>query len=71
MPQVSVLRIDIAKQLFHAVGMDDTGTIVWRKRLTRSALMPFIARIPPVVIGLEACGGAHYWARASVNMGIA
>jgi len=63
MPQVSVLRIDIAKQLFHAVGMDDTGTIVWRKRLTRSALMPFIARIPPVVIGLEACGGAHYWAR--------
>jgi len=63
MPQVSVLRIDIAKQLFHAVGMDDTGTIVWRKRLTRSALMPFIARIPSVVIGLQACGGAHYWAR--------
>jgi transposase len=47
MPQVSVLGIDIAKQLFHVVGMDDTGTIVWRKRLTRSALMPFIARIPP------------------------
>jgi transposase len=63
MPQVSVLGIDIAKQLFHVVGMDDTGTIVWRKRLTRSALMPFIARIPPVVIGMEACGGAHYWAR--------
>jgi transposase len=63
MSQVSVLGIDIAKQLFHGVGMHDTGTIVWRKRLTRSALMPWIARIPPVVIGMEACGGAHDWAR--------
>ena len=63
MPQVSVLGIDIAKQVFHVVGMDETGTIVWRKRLTRSALMPFIARIPPLVIGMEACGSAHYWAR--------
>jgi transposase len=63
MPQVSVLGIDIAKQLFHVVGMDDTGTVVWRKRLTRGALMPFIAQLPPMVIGMEACGGAHYWAR--------
>jgi transposase len=63
MSQVSVLGIDIAKQVFHVVGMHDTGTIVWRKRLTRSALMPFMARIPPVVIGMEACGGAHDWAR--------
>jgi transposase len=62
MPQVSVRGIDIAKQLFHVVGMDDTGTVVWRKRLTRHALMPFIAQMPPVVIGMEACGGAHYWA---------
>jgi transposase len=63
MSQVSVLGIDIAKQVLHVVGMDDTSTIVWRKRLTRSALIPLIARIPPVVIGMEACGGAHYWAR--------
>ncbi|MDQ3831577.1 MAG: transposase [Candidatus Tectomicrobia bacterium] len=63
MSQVSVLGIDIAKRVFHVVGMHDTGTVVWRKRLTRRALMPFIARIPPVVIGMEACGGAHYWAR--------
>jgi transposase len=63
MPQVSVLGIDLAKQVFHVVGMDDTGTIVWRKRITRSGLMPLIARLPPVVIGMEACGGAHYWAR--------
>ena len=39
------------------------GKILWRKRLTRHALMPFIAQLPPVLIGIEACGGAHYWAR--------
>jgi transposase len=63
MAHVSVLGIDLAKQIFHVVGMDDTGTVVLRKRLPRSALMSFIAQMPPVVIGLEACGGAHYWAR--------
>ncbi len=63
MSQVSVLGIDIAQQVFHVVGMHDTGTMVWRKRLTRSALRPCMARIPPVVIGIEACGGAHDWAR--------
>ena len=57
MAHVNVLGIDLAKQMFHVVGMDDTGTVVWRKRLPRSALMSFIAQMPPVVIGLEACGG--------------
>jgi transposase len=63
MPQVSVLGIDLAKQLFHVVGMDDTSTMIWRKRLTRSGLMPYIAQLPPMVIGMEACGGTHDWVR--------
>jgi len=61
--QMSVLGIAIAKRLFHIVGMHERGQIVLRKRLARNALMPFIAALPPVLIGLEACGGAHYWAR--------
>jgi transposase len=60
---ISVLGIDIAKRVFHAVGTDETGKIVFRKRLSRQELMPFIAKLPPVLIGMEACGGAHYWAR--------
>jgi transposase len=59
----SVLGIDLAKRIFHLVGMDDAGNVVLRKRLTRDALMPYIAQLPPAVIGMEACGGAHYWAR--------
>ncbi len=62
-PERSVLGIDIAKRVFHAVGMDERGKIVLRKRLSRHDLMPCIAKLPPVLIGIEACGGAHYWAR--------
>ena len=43
--------------------MEDRGKIVYHKRLSRHDLMPCIAQLPPVLIGIEACGGAHYWAR--------
>ena len=61
--EMSVLGIDIAKRVFHAVGMDEKGRIVFRKRLSRHDLIPFLAKLPPVLIGMEACGGAHYGAR--------
>jgi transposase len=61
--ELSTVAIDLAKKIFHLVGADSTGKILWRKRLTRNALMPFLAQLPPVLIGIEACGGAHYWAR--------
>jgi transposase len=58
--QISVLGIDIAKLAFHVVGMDDTGVVVLRKRMARSELLTFIASLPPLRIGMEACGSAHY-----------
>jgi transposase len=63
MQKLSVVGIDIAKQVFHLVGMDEQGTILVRKRLYRAQVMAFIAQLPPTLIGMEACGGAHYWAR--------
>jgi transposase len=60
---VTVLGIDIAKLVFHIVGMDGAGHVVLRKRLARSELPRFIATLPPLRIGMEACGSAHYWAR--------
>jgi transposase len=61
--EINVLGSDIAKRVLHAVGMENTGTIVYRKRLSRHDVMPCIAKLPPVRIGIEACGGAHDWAR--------
>ena len=64
--EMHVLGIDLAKHVFPAVGMDNTGKIVFRKRLSQHDLIPFIAiiaKLPMVLIGIEACGGAHDWAR--------
>jgi transposase len=60
---MSVLGIDIAKLVFHVVGMDDTGAVVLWKRIARSEVLHFIATLPPLRIGMEACGRAYYWAR--------
>ena len=60
---ISVLGSDIAQLVFHVVGMDDSGQVVLRKRLARSELLTFIANLPPLRLGMEACGSAHDWAR--------
>jgi transposase len=68
-PHLSVMGIDIAKQVFHLVGMDERGQVVMRKRLTRGELIPFMVQLPAVIVGMEACGGAHYWARSLREQG--
>jgi hypothetical protein len=50
--EMHVLGNDIAKRVFHAVGMDDRGNIVDRQRLSRHDLRPFSAQLPPVLIGI-------------------
>jgi transposase len=59
----SVLGLAIATRVFHVVGMDDSGHVVRRKRLARSAWLTFMANGPPLRLGMEACGRAHDWAR--------
>ena len=51
---ITVLGIDIAKLVFHVVGMDDSGQVVLRKRLAQSALLTSIAKVPPLRIGMAA-----------------
>ena len=60
---LSVVGIDIAKRVFHVIGMDTRGTIILRKRLYRGEVVSFMAQLPRATVGMEACGGAHYWAR--------
>ena len=63
MKHIKVLGIDLAKNVFQLHGTDAKGKCVLRKRLTRSKLIPFVANLPACTIGIEACGGAHYWGR--------
>jgi transposase len=63
MSNIKVLGIDLAKNVFQIHGTDAKGKCVIRKRLSRAKLMEFVANFPPAIISIEACGGAHYWAR--------
>jgi transposase len=63
MKNIKVLGIDLAKNVFQIHGTDAKGKCVLRKRLTRTKLMEYVANLSPMIIGIEACGGAHYWAR--------
>ncbi len=66
---ITVLGIDLAKNSFQLHGIDAKGNRVLKKKLTRSKLTAFIANLPPCLIGLEACGGAHYWVRIFSGFG--
>ena len=61
--ELHVRGMDLAKHVLHAVGMDERGHVVYRPRVSRPDLMPCIAPLPPVRIGLDACGGAQDGAR--------
>lgn len=63
MGNIKVLGIDLAKNVFQIHGTDAKGKCLLRKRMSRSKLIEFVANIPPVIIGIEACSGAHHWAR--------
>lgn len=69
MGNIKVLGIDLAKNVFQIHGTDARGKCVLRKRMSRSKLMEFVANLSPCIIGIEACGGSHYWARCFKQYG--
>jgi transposase len=69
MNQVVTIGLDIAKSVFQLHGVDAAGAVVLRKRLTRSRMLPFFEKQAPCIVGVEACGSAHYWARELSRFG--
>nr|WP_319554393.1 IS110 family transposase [uncultured Vibrio sp.] len=61
--------IDLAKNHFSIHVVDSQGKVILHKSVSRSKLLPTLANMPPMRIGLEACGGAHYWARTLHGLG--
>ena len=67
--EVSTIGLDIAKNVFHAHGADAQGRGVFSKRLSRAKVLTFFATQPRCKVALEACGGAHHWARELTALG--
>ncbi len=63
------IGLDLAKNVFQVHGVDAEGRTVTRKRLSRSQVLPFFAKLTRCRIGLEACGSAHHWARELAALG--
>ena len=66
---VAVIGIDISKNSFHVVGLDDRGAIVLRQKWSRGQVEARFANMPPCLIGMEACVGAHHLSRKLSTLG--
>jgi len=69
MGQVVTIGLDIAKSVFQVHGVDAEGVVVMRQKLTRARLLPFFAKLESCLVGIEACGASHHWARELISQG--
>src|SRR5271167_1531677 len=60
---VTTVGLDLAKHVFQVHGVDGSGRVVVGKAIRRNKLLEFFASLPSCLVGLEACGSAHHWAR--------
>ena len=69
MGEISIIGLDIAKQVFHAHGADAKGATLFSRRITRQKLIGFFASQPRCAVAMEACAGAHHWGRELIKLG--
>jgi transposase len=67
--QITTIGLDLAKHVFQVHAVDAAGAVVVRKALRRAQVLPFFAKLPPCLIGIEACGTSHHWARELIRLG--
>jgi transposase len=65
----TIIGLDLAKNVFQLHAEDASGEVLWKKRLRREELEPYLRKQPPALIGMEACGSAHHWARVISALG--
>ena len=69
MEKVATIGLDIAKSVFQVHGVGADGEVVIRRQLTRARMLPFFAKLPRCLVGIEACNNSHYWARELTALG--
>src|SRR3954471_11842710 len=69
MEQITTIGLDLAKNVFQVHGVGAAGQVVGRKALRRAEMLRFFEQLPPCLVGMEACGTAHHWARELTKLG--
>ena len=69
MEQITTIGLDLAKSVFQVHGIDALGAPVVVRQLKRRRVLPFFAKLPPCLVGMEACATSHYWAREIAKLG--
>src|SRR5918994_1352615 len=67
--EITTVGLDLAKNVFQVHAIGSTGEVVLRRSLRRAQVIPFFSKLPPCLIGMEACGTSHHWARELVGLG--
>jgi len=69
MDEISIIGLDIAKNVFQVHGVDNKGQVAVRRQLRRRHVLKFFAKFSPCVISMEACATAHHWSRELRKLG--
>jgi transposase len=69
MQMVTTIGLDIAKSVFQVHGVDAAGQVVIRRQLKRRYVLAFFEKLPPCLVGIEACASSHYWSRELQTLG--
>jgi transposase len=69
MQAVTTIGLDIAKSVFQIHGVDAAGNVIVRHQLKRRYVLPFFQKLPPCLVGIEACASSHHWSRELQALG--
>jgi len=69
MSEITMVGLDLAKNVFQAHGADASGRVALRKKLRRDQVLAFFGQVRPCVVAMEACGGTHFWGREIGRLG--
>jgi transposase len=67
--EITTVGLDLAKNVFQVHAVSDTGEVVVRRALRRAQVIPFFSKLAPCLVGMEACGTSHHWARELIGLG--
>ena len=69
MEAITTIGLDIAKSVFQVHGIDAEGNVILRRQLKRRYVLTFLQKLPPGLVGIEACASSHHWSRELPHIG--